>query len=241
MTISSSNEPADKRTSPAGAPSKAAWPLAGPEADGVKDKTEPPRRHCAAFGHFPAEAGVAVEKDNLRSRRETVGDERVEYRRQVRARRRGQVDDPRIGGPGQAGGGASVVPDDPDAGRCGRHRWPRPVGSEHHIGPSALGGRDRGSSRRVGVNDLQGHPGALGPQAEGDRSRPPESGQRARQRRDQDRVTCRAVAADRVRRARTNEDQGTVPVAHRRRLAEPAGTGEGIPAWAKNALRPLTR
>jgi hypothetical protein len=144
----------------------------------MQDKSEPLCRHYGAVGDFPTEAGRAVEEDDLRSGGEAVTDEGVEHGSQVGARGRGHVDDQRIRRPGQAGSGTSVVPDDPDAGSCRGHRRPRAVGAKQHIGPTGLGSHNRGSDRRVGLDDLQRDPSVLRPKLQSGRPAPSESGQR---------------------------------------------------------------
>ena len=98
--------------------------------------------------------------------------------------------------PGYAGRASRAVAPpwfhDPFAGGRGRERRPRTVGPEHHVGPSSLGGPNRGRRGGGSVDHLQPYSATLGPQSQGARPCLPESDQRPRQWGNQDGASCHA-------------------------------------------------
>jgi hypothetical protein len=165
---------------------------ARPKSDRPPQETESPRRHRRPFGHLAAEPRVDVHYYHLRALTKTFGDKGFEHCGEIAVSGRLRVDDTRIRRPRQPGGGATVVPDDPFAGGRGRERGPRTVGPENHVGPASFGGPYRGRRRGVSVDDLQTYSGTVGPESKGARPGFPESGQRPRQRGNQDGASCHA-------------------------------------------------
>ena len=192
MATSSSKEPADNSTSPAGTCASTSRTRPGRKV--IDRRRRPSRRATVAAPSAtsrpnPVSTCIITTSDpSPRPSATSVSSTRG----QIAVSGRLPVDNTRIRRPREPGGSATVVPDDPFAGGRGRERGPRTVGPEHHVGPASLGGPHRGRCGGVSVDDLKTYSGTVGPESKGARPCFPESGQRPRQRGDQDGARCHA-------------------------------------------------
>ena len=194
MATSSSKEPADNSTSPAGTCASTSPARPGRKVTDRRKRPETSRAATAApSADLAAEPRVDVHDYHFRPLTKTGGGKGFEHRGQIAVRR-----DSTLTTRGYAGRASRAVappwfPDHPFAGGRGRQRRPRTVGPEHAaLEPLTLHSPSRAGSGGVSVDDLQSYCGTLGPDSEGVRPCFPESGQRPQHRGNQDGASCHA-------------------------------------------------